>query len=30
MMQQDERPDGFFCFNDRIAKGTYVAASERF
>jgi DNA-binding LacI/PurR family transcriptional regulator len=28
MMQQDERPDGIFCFNDRIAKGTYDAASE--
>jgi DNA-binding LacI/PurR family transcriptional regulator len=28
MMQHDERPDGIFCFNDRIAKGTYEAAAE--
>jgi DNA-binding LacI/PurR family transcriptional regulator len=28
MLQQDERPDGIFCFNDRIAKGTYEAAAE--
>jgi DNA-binding LacI/PurR family transcriptional regulator len=28
MMQLDERPDGIFCFNDRIAKGTYEAATE--
>lgn len=28
MMGQDERPDGIFCFNDRIARGAYKAAAE--
>jgi DNA-binding LacI/PurR family transcriptional regulator len=28
MMQQEEGPDGVFCFNDRIAKGAYDAAAE--
>lgn len=28
MLQLDDRPDGFFCFNDRLAYGAYKAANE--
>jgi DNA-binding LacI/PurR family transcriptional regulator len=28
ILQQKERPDGIFCFNDGIAKGAYDAAGE--